>query len=341
VAATINQCLRSTRDQITALYEKPFMDLIFDAHQIHRQHFDPNEIQLSKLLSIKTGGCPEDCAYCPQSAHYKVGIEKEKFLSVAQVVANAKVAKEEGVSRFCMGAAWRKLHQRDFERILAMVKAVKAIGLETCMTLGMLTLEQAQQLQEAGLDYYNHNLDTSPEYYKKIITTRTYEDRLQTLANVREAGLNVCCGGIIGMAESRQDRVGLLFQLCNLPTYPESVPINLLNRAQGTPLADAPVLDELEFIRTVAIARILMPTARVRLSAGRTQMSDSMQALCFFSGANSIFTGGKLFVTDNPGDGKDQQLFSRLGLSGLQQSSVAAMSSHSQQNDPTVLQHSE
>lgn len=296
------------------LFQLPFNDLLFRAHSVHREHFDPNAVQLSTLLSIKTGACPEDCAYCPQSARYKTGLQAERLMGVEQVRQAARRARAGGAQRFCLGAAWRSPRDRDLERVCQMVAAVKAEGLETCATLGMLEAHQAKALREAGLDYYNHNLDTSPAYYGEIITTRTYADRLETLARVREAGIRVCCGGIVGMGESRADRAGLLVQLAALPEPPESVPINLLVRVPGTPLADAPALEPLEFVRTIAVARILLPRSVVRLSAGREDMSDELQALCFFAGANSIFVGERLLTTPNPGRDADTDLFRRLGL---------------------------
>jgi biotin synthase len=290
------------------------MDLLFRAQTVHRAHFDANTVQVSTLLSIKTGACPEDCKYCSQSGHYDTGLDKEKLLEIRKVVEEALNARAKGASRFCMGAAWRSPRDRDMPYVLEMVKQVKALGLETCMTLGMLSGEQAQQLAEAGLDYYNHNLDTSPEHYGNIITTRTYEDRLNTLAHVREAGIKVCCGGIVGLGEAREDRIGLLMQLANLPVHPESVPINMLVKIAGTPLGEVDDLDPFEFVRTVAIARILMPQSHVRLSAGRETMNDEMQALCFMAGANSIFYGEKLLTTPNPEAAHDRQLFARLGI---------------------------
>ncbi|MEF3193520.1 MAG: biotin synthase BioB [Halothiobacillaceae bacterium] len=305
-------------EEILALFDLPFNDLLHQAQSVHRKHFDPNTVQLSTLLSIKTGACPEDCAYCPQSAKYDTGLEKERLLPLDEVVEAAKAARAKGATRFCMGAAWRNPTDKNLEAVEAMVRAVKDLGMETCVTLGMLTAEQAQRLKQAGLDYYNHNLDTSPEFYGTIISTRTYNDRLDTLKHVREAGLNVCSGGIIGMGESRRDRAGLLQQLANMPKHPESVPINNLVQVEGTPLHGTPKLDPLEFVRTVAVARILMPKSYVRLSAGRTEMSDELQALCFHAGANSIFFGGKLLTTDNPDENHDQDLFRRLGLRGIE-----------------------
>lgn len=310
-----------TREQILALFEQPLFDLLFQAQQVHRAHFDANEVQVSTLLSIKTGACPEDCKYCPQSARYNTGLEAEQLLELDKVLARAKEAKANGSSRFCMGAAWRNPKARDMPYLVKMVEEVKALGLETCMTLGMLAPEQASQLARAGLDYYNHNLDTSSEYYGDIITTRTYADRLNTLEHVREAGMKVCSGGIVGLGESAVDRAGLLQALANLPKAPESVPINMLVKVKGTPLAEQADLDEFEFIRTIAVARILMPTSYVRLSAGREQMNEQMQAMCFMAGANSIFYGCKLLTTPNPDENSDLQLFKRLGLrpSGVSQ----------------------
>lgn len=300
--------------EVEALYAQPFNDLLFQAQSIHRQHFDQNEVQVSTLLSIKTGACPEDCAYCPQSTRYDTGLEVEQLMEVEKVVREAHAAKEAGATRFCMGAAWRSPKNRDMPQVVAMVKGVKALGLETCMTLGMLTKEQSDELADAGLDYYNHNLDTSPEYYGDIITTRTYQDRLETLEHVRSSGMKVCAGGIVGMGEDTGDRVGLLTQLANLPVHPESVPINMLVRVQGTPLADEPDLDPFDFIRTIAVARILMPASHVRLSAGREEMNEQMHALAYFAGANSIFYGEKLLTTPNPNANKDMALFDRLGI---------------------------
>ncbi|GGX90928.1 biotin synthase [Litchfieldella qijiaojingensis] len=303
-----------TLAEIEALFALPFNDLLFRAQQVHRQHFDANAVQVSTLLSIKTGACPEDCKYCPQSGHYNTGLGKEKLLEIDKVVAQAQAAKEAGASRFCMGAAWRSPRQRDLEVVLEMVKRVKALGLETCMTLGMVDTGQAQQLANAGLDYYNHNLDTSPEYYGEIITTRSYTDRLDTLANVRDAGMKVCSGGILGMGEAPSDRASLLQQLASLKPHPESVPINMLVKVPGTPLEVADDLDPIDFIRAIAVARILMPKSHVRLSAGREQMSESTQALAFLAGANSIFYGDKLLTTDNPEAERDRALFAKLGL---------------------------
>lgn len=303
-----------TREEIQALYQQPFLDLVFQAQQIHREYFTANQIQVSTLLSIKTGKCPEDCKYCSQSAHYDSKLEAEKRIAVEKVIQEAKQAKESGSSRFCMGAAWRNPHERDMPYVLEMVREVKALGLETCMTLGMLNQSQAERLKEAGLDYYNHNLDTSREYYSNIISTRTFDDRLNTLDYVRQAGLKVCSGGIVGLGEDQQDRIGLLHELATLPIHPESVPINLLVPIEGTPLANVERLDIIEWIRTIAVARIIMPKSYIRLSAGRESLSDSDQALAFMAGANSIFSGEKLLTTPNAGQGKDQQLFQKLGL---------------------------
>ncbi|AHK77964.1 biotin synthase [Ectothiorhodospira haloalkaliphila] len=307
-----------TVDEILTLLDRPFNDLLFEAHTLHRAHFDPNQVQVSRLLSIKTGACSEDCGYCSQSAHNDADVERERLLPVEEVLAEARKAKDEGATRFCMGAAWRNPTDKNLERVIEMVRGVREMGLETCMTLGMLTEMQARRLKESGLDYYNHNLDTSPEYYGEVITTRTYQDRLDTLAHVREAGINVCSGGILGMGESRRDRASLLQQLANLPRHPESVPINNLVPVEGTPMADAEPVDPLEFVRVVAVARIIMPTSHVRLSAGRSEMSDEMQALCFFAGANSIFYGEKLLTTANATENHDQQLFRRLGVNTLE-----------------------
>jgi biotin synthase len=301
-------------DEVQALFALPFIDLIFKAQSIHREHFDPNEVQVSSLLSIKTGSCSEDCGYCPQSARYDAGVTPEALMPVETVLLAAQKAKKEGASRFCMGAAWRRPKDKDIDRVLEMVQGVKALGMETCVTLGMLTDEQTVRLKEGGLDYYNHNLDTSEEYYSEIITTRTYQDRLDTLERVMEAGINVCCGGIVGMGESDSDRAKLLIELANMPKHPESVPINMLVQVEGTPLMGTAPLDPLIFIRTIAVARILMPKSRVRLSAGRNSMSDEMQTLCFLAGANSIFYGDKLLTTENPMTLRDRALFERLGL---------------------------
>lgn len=303
-----------SRDEILALFALPFIDLLFQAQTVHRRHFNPNEVQVSTLCSIKTGACPEDCAYCPQSARYDTGLEREKLMAIEKVIEEAKAAKATGATRFCMGAAWRSPKSKDMPYVVSMVKGVKALGMETCMTLGMLDEQQAKDLADAGLDYYNHNLDTSPEYYGEIITTRTYQDRLETLANVRAAGMKVCCGGIVGMGEEQLDRAGLLQQLANMPEHPESVPINMLVKVEGTPLDKQDDLDPFEFIRTIAVARILMPKSHVRLSAGRENMNDQTQSLAFFAGANSIFYGEKLLTTANPETSKDMQLFKRLGI---------------------------
>ncbi|WP_018935954.1 biotin synthase BioB [Thioalkalivibrio sp. ALJ24] len=303
-----------TAGEVEALLDLPLNDLMFRAQSVHREHFDPNAVQVSTLLSIKTGACPEDCAYCPQSAHHDVELERERLLPVDEVVEAARNARAQGATRFCMGAAWRNPTDKNLERVIEMVRAVKDEGLETCMTLGMLKAEQARRLSEAGLDYYNHNLDTSPEFYGHIISTRTYQDRLETLEHVREAGMNVCCGGILGMGETRHDRARMLQQMANLPKHPESVPINQLIQVEGTPLQDVENIDPLEFVRTIAVARIVMPASYVRLSAGRTEMSDEMQALCFLAGANSLFYGDTLLTTPNPGENHDLALFERLGL---------------------------
>ena len=303
-----------TLDEASEIFRLPLNDLIFQAQTVHRQNFDPNEIQVSSLLSIKTGSCSEDCAYCPQSAHYDTGLGKESLLPIDEVLEAARQAKLQGAGRFCMGAAWRSPNDRDIERVCTMVEGIKALGMETCVTLGMLTDNQTKRLKEAGLDYYNHNLDTSEAYYSQIISTRTYQDRLDTLDRVRDAGLNVCCGGIVGMGESHEDRAALLVQIANLPKHPESVPINRLVQVTGTPLSEVAQLDSFDFVRTIAVARIMMPGSRVRLSAGRSDMSDEMQALCFLAGANSIFYGERLLTTDNPVADEDQQLFRRLGL---------------------------
>lgn len=303
-----------TREEIQNLYQQPFLDLVFEAQRVHREHFSANQIQVSTLLSIKTGRCPEDCKYCSQSARYDSKLEAEKRIAVEKVIAEAVKAKESGSSRFCMGAAWRNPHERDMPYVLEMVREVKALGLETCMTLGMLNQSQAERLKEAGLDYYNHNLDTSREYYGNIISTRTFDDRLNTLEYVRQAGMKVCSGGIVGLGEQRQDRIGLLHELATLPIHPESVPINMLVPIEGTPLADVEKLDVIEWIRTIAVARIIMPKSYIRLSAGRESLSDSDQALAFMAGANSIFSGEKLLTTPNAGQGQDQILFAKLGL---------------------------
>jgi biotin synthase len=302
------------RDEILALLSLSFNDLLFQAQTVHRRYFNPNEVQVSTLCSIKTGACPEDCAYCPQSARYDTGLEREKLMAIEKVIEEAKAAKATGATRFCMGAAWRSPKAKDMPYVISMVQGVKSLGMETCMTLGMLDEQQAKDLAGAGLDYYNHNLDTSPEYYGEIITTRTYQDRLDTLANVRNAGMKVCCGGIVGMGEEKTDRAGLLQQLANMPEHPESVPINMLVKVEGTPLENEADLDPFDFIRTIAVARILMPASHVRLSAGREKMNDQTQALAFFAGANSIFYGEKLLTTANPETSRDMQLFKRLGI---------------------------
>jgi biotin synthase len=303
-----------TLEQVQGLLELPFNDLLFLAQERHRAHFDPNRVQVSTLLSIKTGACPEDCGYCSQSAQYDTGVEKEKLLPLAEVLEAARAAKEQGATRFCMGAAWRNPTDTNLERVAEMVAAVGDLGLETCVTLGMLSAPQAQRLKRAGLDYYNHNLDTSPEYYGNVITTRTFQDRLTTLAHVRDAGIHLCSGGILGMGESRRDRASMLQQLANLPQHPESVPVNMLVRIEGTPMAAAAPLDPFELVRVIATARILMPDSHVRLSAGRTQMTDELQALCFFAGANSVFYGERLLTAGNPEATRDRELFERLGI---------------------------
>jgi biotin synthase len=302
---------------VGALFGLPFPELMFRAQRVHRMHFDPREVQLSTLLSIKTGGCPEDCAYCPQSASYATPVKAEKLMGLEAVLACARAAKGAGASRFCMGAAWRSPKDRDLDAVAAMVEGVKALGLETCATLGMLTAAQARRLKNSGLDYYNHNLDTSPEYYGAIITTRTYQDRLDTLAHVRDAGIRVCCGGIVGMGESREDRIGMIATLASLCPHPESVPINMLVKVEGTPLAAEAALDPIEFVRTIAVARIAMPGSVVRLSAGREEMSEETQALCFLAGANSIFCGPKLLTTPNPAPDRDAMMMDRLGLTPM------------------------
>ncbi len=305
---------RWTLAQAQALFDKPFLELMFEAQQVHRQHFDPRQVQVSTLLSIKTGACPEDCKYCPQSARYKTGLESERLMEVEAVLSSARKAKAAGSSRFCMGAAWKNPHERDMPYLEQMVQGVKALGMETCMTLGTLEQNQAQRLAEAGLDFYNHNLDTSPEFYGSVITTRTYQERLDTLDKVRGAGIKVCSGGIVGLGETVTDRAGLLVQLANLPVPPESVPINMLVKVKGTPMADNADVEPFDFIRTIAVARIMMPSSHVRLSAGREQMSEQTQAMCFMAGANSIFYGCKLLTTSNPEEDKDLILFRKLGL---------------------------
>ncbi len=307
-------CMACDIAEIAQLFELPFNDLLYRAHSVHRAHFDPNAVQLSTLLSVKTGGCSEDCGYCAQSVRYQTGVEGHELMPLEKVVAAAEMARARGATRFCMGAAWRGPKDRDLQAVIAMIRAVKALGLETCATLGLLRDGQAEQLARAGLDYYNHNLDTSPQHYGKVISTHSYEERLATLRRVRQAGIKLCCGGILGMGESRADRVHFLAALASLDPPPESVPINLLVRIPGTPLADQPALDPIEFVRTIAIARILMPKSYVRLSAGRTQMPDSLQALCFFAGANSIFYGERLLTAPNPPSDADRTLFLRLGL---------------------------
>lgn len=306
-----------TLSEIEALFDLPFNDLIFQAQAAHRHYFDPNKVQLSTLLSIKTGGCPEDCKYCPQAAQYNTGVEAEKLMPVADVIADASRAKAAGADRYCMGAAWRNPKDKDLDQVIEMVQGVRALGLETCATLGMLTAKQAQRLKDGGLDYYNHNIDTSPEYYSDIITTRTHQDRLDTLAHVRDAGMNVCCGGIVGMGESRRDRARMIETLANMAVHPESVPINMLVRVEGTPVFSVDELDNLEFVRSIAVAKITMPASHIRLSAGREAMSDEMQALCFLAGANSIFVGEKLLTTPNPEKDKDMALLNRLGMKPL------------------------
>jgi len=303
-----------TPDEVLVLFLLPFNDLLYQAQTVHRAHFDANEVQISTLISIKTGGCPEDCAYCPQSAHFETGLKSQKLMAKEAVLAEAQRAKEAGATRFCMGAAWRAPQDSEVEQVAEIVSGVKSLGLETCATLGMLTRSQAERLSEAGLDYYNHNLDTSESYYERIISTRTYQDRLDTLARVRQAGIRVCCGGILGMGEGVEDHAAMLRTLANLPVHPESVPINLLVRVEGTPLADARPMDPLDLVRAIAVARILMPASMVRLSAGREAMSEELQALCFLAGANSIFFGEKLLTTPNPAMQADRRLFERLGL---------------------------
>jgi biotin synthase len=319
-AATSEITLRHdwSQPEIEELFALPFNDLLFHAQTIHRRVFDPNRVQLSTLLSIKTGGCPEDCAYCPQSARYQTGVEAERLMGLDDVLHAAAQAKTGGATRFCMGAAWRSPRDRDLERVCEMVEGVKAIGLETCVTLGMLSDPQVKRLAEAGLDFYNHNIDTSETYYEQIITTREYRDRLDTLERVRDAGIHVCCGGIVGMGESRSDRAGMMLTLANLPKHPESVPINLLVKVEGTPLHGLGDLDPFEFVRSIAVARILMPASFVRLSAGREHMNDEAQALCFHAGANSIFCGPRLLTTPNPDRDRDQALFERLGIEALE-----------------------
>lgn len=302
-------------EEVLRLFAAPFNDLIFRAAEIHRANHNPNAVQISTLLSIKTGTCPENCKYCPQSAHYDTGLEKSSLMEITKIIDAAKAAKDAGASRFCMGAAWRNLHDRDVEKVCEIVEGVKKTGLETCMTLGMLTKSQSKKLKDAGLDYYNHNIDSSPEFYSEIISTRNFEDRLDTLKNVREAGLNVCSGGIVGMGETREDRAKMLIVLANLPKHPESVPINMLVKVRGTPLENVPDFDQFEFIRSIAVARMMMPKSVVRLSAGREQMNEQTQALCFLAGANSIFYGEKLLTTENPQMERDCELLQKLGIS--------------------------
>jgi biotin synthase len=309
--------MRLSVPAVESLFSLPFNDLLYRAHSVHRDHFDPNEVQVSTLLSIKTGGCSEDCGYCSQSARYPTSVESQALMPLEAVLQAARTAKERGATRFCMGAAWRGPKQKDLEPVLAMVQGVNALGLETCVTLGMLRDGQAEQLAAAGLDYYNHNLDTAPEFYGEVITSHTYADRLDTLNKVRQAGVKVCCGGIVGLGESRASRAGLIAELAALEPQPESVPINLLVRIPGTPLSDEPSLDPIEFVRTIAVARIALPRSLVRLSAGRQEMPDYLQALCFFAGANSIFYGDKLLTTPNPDTGSDRSLFEKLGLKGM------------------------
>jgi len=310
--------------EIEQLFALPFADLMFRAQEVHRAHHPHNAVQMSTLLSIKTGACPEDCAYCPQSVRYDTGLEREKLVPLEEVRTRAQAAKDAGATRFCMGAAWRSPKKKDVEAVAAMIREVRALGMETCATLGMLTPDQAHELKDAGLDYYNHNVDTSPEFYGEIITTRTYQDRLDTLAAVRDAGLNVCCGGIVGMGETTRDRASMLATLANLPQHPESVPINQLVRVPGTPLAGAAAVDPFDFVRTIAVARVVMPKAFVRLSAGREVMADELQALCFLAGANSIFYGEKLLTTGNPDVARDRELLTRLGIEPLVPPGLAA-----------------
>jgi len=306
-----------TNNEVLEHFERPFADLLFEAQTVHRRNFDPNAVQVSTLLSIKTGACPEDCSYCSQSSKYETGLERERLLPLDEVREAAEQARATGATRFCMGAAWRNPTDKQLDRVIDMVQVVKDVGMEACVTLGMLTADQAQRLKEAGLDYYNHNVDTSPEFYDKVISTRTFQDRIDTLSHVRERGINVCSGGILGMGESREDRASFLASLANLPKAPESVPLNMLVRIPGTPMADVPALDPIEFIRTVAVARILMPTSHIRLSAGREGMNDETQAWCFFAGANSIFYGDKLLTTENSEQDQDKALFDKLGIHPL------------------------
>ncbi|MET3524186.1 biotin synthase [Mesorhizobium abyssinicae] len=307
-----------TLEKARGLHDAPFNNLLFLAHTVHRQNFDPNKVQLSRLLSIKTGGCPEDCGYCSQSAHHETGLKASKLMEVERVITEATKARDAGATRYCMGAAWRNPKPRDMDAVVAMVEGVKALGMETCMTLGMLDLEQAARLKQAGLDYYNHNIDTSERYYGEVISTRSFADRLDTLENVRQSGIKVCCGGIVGMGEEPVDRIDMLVTLANLPEHPESVPINMLIPIAGTPLADASPIEPIELVRMIALARIMMPKSHVRLSAGRTAMTDEMQALCFFAGANSIFVGDTLLTAGNPGQDKDTLLFRRLGIEPME-----------------------
>lgn len=306
-----------TAAEARAIHDLPFMDLLFQAQTVHRAHFDPNRVQMSRLLSIKTGGCPEDCSYCSQSARYDSGLSASKLIEVQRVIAEAKKARDAGATRYCMGAAWRSPKERDMAQVIAMVEGVKALGMETCMTLGMLDGDQARRLKDAGLDYYNHNLDTSESHYSNVITTRSYADRLETLANVRDSGIKVCSGGILGLGEGQQDRVDMLVTLANLPEPPDSVPLNLLIPIPGTPLEDAEPVDPIDFVRTIALARIMMPHSHVRLSAGRTEMTDEMQALCFFAGANSIFMGDTLLTAGNPDEDQDMRLLAKLGMTTM------------------------
>ncbi len=307
-----------TLEKARAVHDAPFNNLLFRAQTVHRENFDPNKVQLSRLLSVKTGGCPEDCGYCSQSAHHETGLKASKLMDVRRVIAEATKARDAGATRYCMGAAWRNPKARDMDAVVAMVEGVKALGMETCMTLGMLDREQAARLKQAGLDYYNHNIDTSERYYSEIISTRTFADRLETLEQVRQSGIKVCCGGIVGMGEEAIDRIDMLVTLANLPEHPESVPINMLIPIAGTPLAEAKPIEPIEFVRVIALARIMMPKSHVRLSAGRTAMTDEMQALCFFAGANSIFVGDTLLTADNPGEDKDILLFRRLGIEPME-----------------------
>lgn len=330
--------IRWTLEQAQQLFDKPFLELMFEAQQVHRQHFDPRQVQVSTLLSIKTGACPEDCKYCPQSARYRTGLEAERFMQVEQVLDSARQAKAAGSTRFCMGAAWKNPHERDMPYLQQMVKGVKEMGMETCMTLGTLYGDQAERLADAGLDFYNHNLDTSPEFYGNIITTRTYQERLDTLDKVRHAGIKVCSGGIVGLGETVRDRAGLLVQLANLPTPPESVPINMLVKVKGTPLENNDDVEPFDFIRTIAVARIMMPTSHVRLSAGREQMSEQTQAMCFMAGANSIFYGCKLLTTPNPKEDKDLILFRKLGLNPQQTETEAGDNQQQMQLAQQVLE---